>query len=377
MKKIIYFEDVFGWAGIETFMTNVIQYIDSDKYKIEFVIIDKRTNHYDELLEKNGVEVNVILKKEVKDPVKRLMEGLKEFDKYLKNNYDGDAIHFNISNSIDMLYVYLAKKNGIKIRIAHSHNSFAKSHSRKVAHYLLKPFLCKMPSDYMACSEKAAQWLFDKTIVNEKKYYMDRNAIDTKRYLYNTNVRNRVREENNIADNIVFGHVGRFNLQKNHRFLIDIFEQIVQIESKAVLILIGEGELRNEIEEYIEKKQLSNKIRFLGAISNVEDWLQAMDAMILPSLYEGLPFVLVESQTASLPAIVSDTITNEVNISKYIHYESLESGAETWAKRAIELLSIERKCNIEVMSKSGFDINSMVNELCNIYDEIFKKYGDI
>lgn len=370
MKKIIYFEDVFGWAGIETFMTNVVQNIDPLKYKIEFVIIDKKTDHYDDLLKENNIKVNVILNNSVRNPIIRLKEGIKGFNEYLKKEYDGDAIHFNISNSIDMIYVYLAKKNGVTIRIAHSHNSFAKSRSRKIAHFALKPFLCNMPSHYMACSEKAAKWLFSKKIAKEKKYYMIKNAIDSKRYLYNPAVRNTVRDKFGISDKVIFGHVGRFNTQKNHKFLIDIFNEIQKVESRAILILIGEGELRSEVEDYVDKKNLTEKVRFLGAVSNVEKWLQAMDVMILPSLYEGLPFVLVESQAASLPAIVSDTITDEVKISEYVQYEALESGEKKWAEKAIALVNFERKTNYEVMLKSGFDISLMISNLTDIYDKI-------
>lgn len=370
MRKIVYFEDVFGWAGIETFMTNVVQNIDPLKYKIEFVIIDKKTEHYDELLRQNNIKVNVILNDGAKNPIIRLKEGIRGFDEYLKKTYDGDAIHFNISNSIDMIYVYLAKKNGVTVRIAHSHNSFAKSQSRKIVHFVLKPFLSNMPSHYMSCSEKAAKWLFSKKIVEEKKYYMIKNAIETKRYLYNPAVRNIIRDKFDITNNVVFGHVGRFNIQKNHKFLIDIFAEIQKKESRAILILIGEGELRPEVEEYVEKMHLKEKVKFLGAVSNVEEWLQAIDVMILPSLYEGLPFVLVESQAASLPAIVSDTITEEVKVSEYVQYEALESGEKKWAEKAIALANFERKTNYEAMLKSGFDISSMISNLTDIYDEI-------
>lgn len=370
MKKIIYFEDVFGWAGIETFMTNVVQNIDNNKYRIEFMLIEKRTNHYDEFLKRNNVKVNVVLNCKAKNPIIRLIKGLYGFNMYLKNHYDADAIHFNISNSVDMIYVYLAKKNGVKIRIAHSHNSFAKSRSRKMLHFFLRPIFISTPSHYMSCSKKAAQWLFGKNIARDEKYYMIKNAIDTKKYLYDYNKKIKIRNKYNLKGVSVFGHVGRFNVQKNHKFLIDIFEQILMIKPNSVLLLIGEGELKQEIENYVKIKKMKEQVRFLGTVSNVDEILSAIDVMILPSLYEGLPFVLVESQAASLPAIVSNTITKEVCVSKYIQYESLDSSPNQWAKNAVELLKCKRTSNYDVMVKNGFDISSMIHELSNIYDKI-------
>ena len=370
MKKIIYFEDVFGWAGIETFMTNVVQNIDPLKYKIEFVIIDKKTDHYDDLLKKNDIKVNVILNNSARNPIIRLKEGIKGFNEYLKKEYDGDAIHFNISNSIDMLYVVIAKKCGIKYRIAHSHNSFATSNVKTIAHYLLKPIVRNASTHYFACSDKAAKWLFSKDVYQKKQYYLIKNAIDTERYKYNSMERESLRHQYGLEGKFIVGHVGRFNEQKNHKYLIDIYEKIYQLNKNAILVLIGEGELRKEIEKYVKEKSLTDKVIFWGSSSEVYKLLWMMDVFVLPSLYEGLPFVLVESQAASLPSVVSDTITKEVNISKYISYIKLESNPEIWANEIIKNARVKREDNSKALIDSGFDLKTMIERLCEIYLKI-------
>lgn len=372
MKKIVYFEDVFGWAGIETFMTNVVKYIDRDKYNIDFVLINKITDHYDEMFKEYNVNVVTILPNRIENPFDRLKAGLHGFKEYLKHDYDGDAIHFNISNSIDMLYVRIARKYGVKVCIAHSHNSSAKSKSRYFAHYFLKPFVQNTPSDYLACSHKAAKWLYSKKIADSNGYYLIKNAIDTSQYLYDQQKRNVLRDKYNLNNRPVFIHVGRFNTQKNHKFLIDIFEKIYEFKPNAILILAGEGELKEEIEEYVKSKNLDKAVKFLGAIDNVNEMLLAADVFILPSLYEGLPFVLVESQAASIPAIVSDSITDEVVFSDYINFKSLKNSVEDWAKAAIDLLDCKRELDLDSIQKSGFDMKTMITDLTAIYDKILE-----
>jgi len=370
-KNILYFEDVFGWGGIETFMSNVFMYMDKNKVNISLVVVTKITNHFDKLLSEQNINTTVLLEGEQNNPVHRVRHGLVAFKKYLENKKnDIDAIHFNISNSVDMLYVMVAKKCGIKYRIVHSHNSFATSNVKTIAHYVLKPIVKKAPTHYFACSDKAAKWLFGKNIYQEKKYYLIKNAVNTEHYKYNSVERANLRHQYGLEGKFIVGHVGRFNEQKNHKYLIDIYEKIYQLNKNAILILIGEGELRKEIEKYVKEKSLTDKVIFWGSSSEVYKLLWMMDIFVLPSLYEGLPFVLVESQAASLASVVSDTITKEVNISKYISYVKLESNPEIWANEIIKNARVKREDNSKALIDSGFDLKTMIERLCEIYLKI-------
>lgn len=370
-KNILYFEDVFGWGGIETFMSNVFMHMDKNKINISLVVVTKITNHFDKLLDQYNINMTVLLDGEQSNPIYRVRHGLVAFKMYLQNKKDDiDAIHFNISNSVDMLYVMVAKKCGIKYRIVHSHNSFATSNVKTIAHYVLKPIVKRAPTHYFACSDKAAKWLFGKNIYQEKKYYLIKNAVNTEHYKYNSVERANLRHQYGLEGKFIVGHVGRFNEQKNHKYLIDIYEEVYKLNKDAILVLIGEGELRKEIEKYVKEKSLTDKVIFWGSSSEVYKLLWMMDVFVLPSLYEGLPFVLVESQAASLPSVVSDTITKEVNISKYISYVKLESNPEIWANEIIQNAKIKREDDSKALIDSGFDLKTMVDRLCEIYSKI-------
>ena len=191
---------------------------------------------------------------------------------------------------------------------------------------------------------------------NRKSSGMHRWGAHAVSYTHLSMERESLRHQYGLEGKFIVGHVGRFNEQKNHKYLIDIYEKIYQLNKNAILVLIGEGELRKEIEKYVKEKSLTDKVIFWGSSSEVYKLLWMMDVFVLPSLYEGLPFVLVESQAASLPSVVSDTITKEVNISKYISYIKLESNPEIWANEIIKNARVKREDNSKALIDSGLDV---------------------
>lgn len=365
-KTILYFVEVFGWGGIETFVSNVCSRLDKGKYNIRIVAINKISDHFDSMLDELGIIMDVLVPTRYESPFIRFSKGLKPFYRYIRQ-YKDAIVHFNVSNSVDLLYVLIAKRRGIKNRIVHCHNSNATNNVKKFAHYFLKLSLAENGSCNMACSAKAAKWLFSNKTYKNGDYIRLHNAINTKDYIFDESLRKRMRTEFGWCERFVVGHIGRFNTQKNHRFLIDIFEEIVRINEKAILVLIGEGALEEETRSYVYEKNLENYVMFFGMTSDIRSVLQAMDVFLLPSLYEGLPFVLVETQSASLPALVSDTITDEVNITEYITYYSLKCTAREWAEKTLEIAAIPRKVSTERLVSGGFDLSTMVRELDEIY----------
>ena len=365
-KEIIYFVDIFGWGGIETFICNICSGLDSDKFSIKIVAINKITDHFDALLESLNVELEVLVQERLTDPLKRFFYGLKIFKKYVSRLND-PIMHFNVSNAVDLLYVEIAKKNSITTRIVHCHNSDATNTFKKIAHYTLKPFLCNNATCKMACSDKAAKWLFSKKSFMARDYLLVRNSIPVNDYLFDANIRKEIRLREGWDEKFVIGHIGRFNVQKNHKALISIFEQIHILRSDSYLVLIGEGSLEEEIRQLVKDKNMCDCVCFYGMTFEVNKILQGMDLFILPSLYEGLPFVLVESQAASLPTLASDSITKEVIISDYIKYCSLNAQHIEWAKMAIELGQMRRVDNMDHIIRSGFGLDTTVQELEKIY----------
>lgn len=368
-RTIIYFVEVFGWGGIETFVSNVCNRLDKNKYNIKIVTVNKISDHFDQILSEQGIELEVLVPKRIVNPMKRFARGLKPFDEYIRQQSDA-IVHFNVSNAVDMLYVIIAKNRDVKIRIVHSHNSCATSSMKKIAHYFFKMFLAEIGTVNMACSGKAAKWLFSKKAYKNENYVLVKNAIHAVDYIFDKEKRKQKRQELGWDDKFVVGHIGRFNAQKNHRFLIDIFGELARLSEQAILVLVGEGALEKEIREYVREKNLDDRVVFFGMTSGVCTILQAMDIFLLPSLYEGLPFVLVESQAASLPALVSDVITEDVDISEYITYYSLECSAKEWAQKAMEIAATPRISCAERMIESGFDLSAMVKKLDEIYSEL-------
>lgn len=373
------FEDKFGLGGIETFITNVCSKIDRNTFNVEVVVVNKITSQYDELFKKLGINLVVLVPEIELNPLKRFQKGLVAFKKYLSEKSKiTSIIHFNISDSIDLLYVEIAKKYGIKIRIAHSHNSSATSKLKAIAHKSGKIFLSSAPNYYFACSKKAAKWLFSKDVYQKKKYFYIKNAIDTSDYQFNLSKRKEIRTKLGWQNKLVLAEVGRFNLQKNHLFLLKIFKDIVHIKQNAILVLVGEkNEMFEEINQEVKKLGLQDKVIFWGKSKHVAELLQAFDVFMLPSLYEGLPFVLVESQASALPSLVSDTVTKEVELTKYVKYLSLKKSPKVWAKEAIKISSFKRNDTTDNIKKNGYDLDTMINNLEKLYLKFYRdeNYG--
>ena len=204
-------------------------------------------------------------------------------------------------NSAVMLYPLIAAKiSNVKVIIAHSHNASSdKGILKKMLHNINKNFIPLFANHFFACSNKAGKWFYSKKIMNSKNYFVINNCIDIDKFKFNYETRNNKRKELHLKnENIVVGHVGRFNKQKNHTFLIDIFNEAYKENDKLRLVMVGIGPLMNKIKKKVIQLNLSDAVLFLGQRSDVNELMQAMDIFILPSLYEGLPLVGVEAQTS-------------------------------------------------------------------------------
>lgn len=374
MINLVFFEDVFGWGGIETFIVNACTRLDPAEYNISIVAINKITDRFDQDLEKSGIKFVELVHDRYDNPIKRFKKGLSAFDKYLRDNHP-EIMHFNLSDSIDLLYVNIAKKHGVGIRILHSHNSFANAKWKIAVHYIGKVFFSNGATDYIACSRKAAKWLFPLKIYDNNDYILMHNAIPSELYVYDGEVRKKIRAEYNLSDKFVVGHVGRFNQQKNHIYLLNVFKEIKKIKNNAVLMLFGEGELIEEVQKYAHENSIDDVI-FAGMSDQIPSLLQAFDVFILPSFYEGLPFVLVESQAASLPSVASDTITKEVKITPYLQYMSLNKSPKKWAEVAINNAKMKRKSTQELIIQSGFDVDETIKQLDKLYKTLMSRKQD-
>lgn len=222
--------------------------------------------------------------------------------------------------SIEMLAGLLG---GCKKRIAHSHNTKC---SHEKIDRMLRPVFDVLYTDALACGQKAGKWLF-----GEKEFKILRNGRNIEKYSFDFKTREEMQRKLKIQNKLIIGHVGGFFEQKNHTFLLEIFREIYKLESNSYFVLIGDGPLKNEIEELASN--MGNVIRFIGTVDDVENYLQAMDGMLLPSLFEGLPLVTLEWQINGLPCLLADTVTKECAVTNTVQFESLERTPAVWAKK--------------------------------------------
>ena len=218
-----------------------------------------------------------------------------------------------------------------------------------------------------ACGQDAGRWMFGK-----RKFTIIPNGRNLKKYEYDTEKRIEYRNKLGIlSDALVIGHVGRFNRQKNHEYLVRVFSEVYKKNRNSYLVLVGTGEKVEEIKILVKKLELGKNVIFTGVIENVSDYLSAFDVMLLPSLYEGLPLVVIEWQIAGLPCIVSDTVTKECAITSLVKFESIKKKPEVWANDIRNLTLQNRNDSKEAIFKeikmTGYDIESGAEKLKNLY----------
>ena len=269
-------------GGVESVVMNYYKNIDRNRIQFHFLCDEDSTDIPYEEIEKLGGKVIVI------PPYQKLFEYQKELYRIFKeNNYK--IVHSHI-NALSVFALRIAKKAGVPIRIAHSHSTSNKKEWKKnILKMILRPFSKLYANKYFACTEYSGKWLFGKKVVERKELNVINNAIDLKKFEFNKNTREDLRKKLGIKEDVlVIGHVGRFMKQKNHEFLIDVFEKAIKQDDNIYLILVGQGPLEDKIKEMVKEKGIEDKILFLGQRNDVNKLYQAMDIFVLPSLYEGL-----------------------------------------------------------------------------------------
>lgn len=275
-----------------------------------------------------------------------------------------DIVHVHGSSAIMSIELVAAKLAGCKVRIAHSHNTTCENQR---IDKILRPIFNRSYTTAFACGQDAGRWMFGK-----RDFTIIPNGRNLKRYEYDIERRSEYRNRLGISsDALVIGHVGRFNRQKNHEYMIRIFSEVYKEERNSYLVLVGTGEKVDEIRKLVRKLKLEKNVIFTGVIENISDYLSAFDVMLLPSLYEGLPLVVIEWQIAGLPCIVSDTITKECKITPLVKFKSIEKEAEAWANDIRNLALQDRNDNKNVIfnkiKMAGYDIESGAEKLKQMY----------
>ena len=354
-------------GGVEAVVMNYYRNIDKSKIQFDFICDDDSTNiPYDEI-EALGGKVILI------PPYQNVFKYQKKLKRVLKEgNYQ--IVHSHI-NTLSVFSLFAAKCAKVPVRIAHSHSTTNKKEWKKnLLKILLRPFVKLFATDYMACTEHAGRWMFGNKKFDKGNVYLLNNAIDLEKFKYNKNIRKRIREELRIPnDTYVIGHIGRFVEQKNHRFLLDIFNHYQKSNDNCILLLIGQGPLVHEMKEIVKKYNIENKVLFLGQKENVNDYYNSFDLFLFPSLYEGLGMVMVEAQVNGLICLASSEVPKNAAVLNAVKFNDLNDSINNWCN-IIENFNTKYNRNIldESFCKAGYSITIEASKLLDKYLELIK-----
>ena len=354
VKRLLCIVSSMDRGGAETFLMKVYRTLDKTKYQMDFCV--NKAGAYDEEIKKMGGKVFIIPPKS-KHPLKSFF-GLKKIIK--ENKYQ--SVLRTSQQSLAALDLLVAKTGGAKKLIYRSSNAgvtggfFSRFFNR------LFGFLPRIiPNVKLAPSTEAAEFVFGRKAVKNGKVQIIHNGLDYNVFKFDIEKRNKIRKKLQLEDKTIIGHVGRFNVQKNHEFLIDIFNEIHKKDNNTHLLLIGKGELEEKIKDKIQLLGLNDFVTIMPPVSNVNEYYMAMDALVFPSLFEGMPNVIIEAQATGLPCVLSDTITKEANISEKLTYLSLKESCIQWANSCINIIKTGRKYSKEAFVKNGYDISKNIN----------------
>lgn len=358
-------------GGVEAVTINYYRNIDKNKVQLDFICDEDSTNIPYEEIEKMGGKVIII------PSYSKPFKYHKALKRVLKEgNYK--IIHSNI-NTLSVFSLFAAKCAGVPVRIAHSHSTTNKKEKKKnLMKQVLRPFSKVFATDYMCCSELAGRWLFGNKEYDKGNVYLLNNAIDLDKFKYNESLRKKKRKEFGIKDNtLVIGHIGRFVAQKNHDFLIDIFNEIHKKNNNSILLLAGQGPLMEDIKNKVKELNLEDSVKFLGQRNDANELYQAFDVFLLPSLYEGLPVVGVEAQASGLLCYLSDDMTKETKVLDITKFMSLNNTPEEWADNILDdVKKYKRIDTSKEMTAKNFNIKEEAKKLEEYYLNLYNKGGE-
>lgn len=349
-------------GGLETMLMNYYRNIDRTQVQFDFLTHRPYDGDYGEEIQQMG---GTIYHLPVLNPFSFSYK--KELGDFFDNHPEYQIIHVH-QDCLSSVILKIAKKHGIKVRIAHSHNASQDKDLKYPIKMFYRRFISKYATELMACSQSAGNWMFCGA-----SFRILNNAICTADYRYDYEKRQRIRTEFSLNKNeLIVGHVGRFSPQKNHEFLIDIFYQVKVQYPNSKLLLVGDdrGELADKIKCKVAELNLKDAIIFAGLHSDVADLMQAMDVFVFPSKYEGFGIAIIEAQSAGLPCVISDTIPSECIKTELVQQINLASSANEWARIVVKKgKETARRDTTELIKKAGFDIAENAKWLQQYYLE--------
>lgn len=357
MKKLLCIVSGMNTGGAETFLMKIYRELDRTKFQMDFCVTNDGNGYYDDEIQSLGGKIHHAVAKS-KNPIVSFVSIMK-----IVKSGDYKYVMRISQHSLSAFELLAAKFAGAKVLVFRSSNSKTKNAGIELFLHKLFNFLPKLIATVkLAPSTPAAEHVFGKKSIEKNQVILLNNAIPTDSFVFDQEKRDKTRIELGIESSFVIGHIGRFSHQKNHEFLINIFSEVNSKIQNAKLLLIGTGEKLDEIKILVNKLKIEDNVIFLGVRSDIPDLLMAMDLFVFPSFYEGMPNTVIEAQATGLHCIVSDSITNEVNITNLVDFYSLNEGVFKWTEEIIKYSQnrVERTNMKEQFVNKGYDISNCV-----------------
>lgn len=359
MKRILCIVGSMDVGGAETFLMKIYRALNKNEYQMDFCVAKKEKGFYEDEIRKKGGRIYRITPK-----TRNAWKNFNDIRKIVKNNQYKNVIRIS-QNSLSSLELLAARMGGAKkVAFRSSNSSVYGNKKEKFIHHLFRPFANLISNIKIAPSREAGKFMFGRS-----KFAIIKNGLCVDDYVFSEKDRKKYRNEFSASEKtFVIGHVGRFNKQKNHKFLIDVFEKYHNKNHDSVLWLFGEGELKDDIEEYIKAKKLEKNVKFMGVRKDIDRIYSAIDCFVFPSLFEGMPNAVIEAQAAGLPCVISDSITRDCNVTKDVKFLAFDNNLSEWAASIVKNSNSSRKMKAAQLKKVGYDIDSVKD---NFLDAIF------
>ena len=361
---------IMNRGGAETMIMNLYRSIDKTKVQFDFVVHTNDKGMFDDEIEELGGTIYHCPRYVIKNH----FEYKSWWNNFLKkHSREYVAIHGHIGSTAS-IYLSIAKKYRL-YAIAHSHSAGRVIGLKDIIYKVMSYSTRNIADYFFGCSELAGIKRYGKRVANNPNIFsVLNNAINVDNYTYNNEIRRKIREELLInEDQLVIGHIGRFDKAKNQAYLVNIFEKLHKIDENAKLVLVGTGENVEAIKKQIRELNLESSVILTGVRSDVCELLQASDVFVFPSIYEGLPVTVIEAQASGLKCLLSDTISKEVDITGLVEYMSLNKSASEWAEKILSMLPYDRVDTSSKIVQSGYDIKATAKELTEFYLNIQEK----
>lgn len=338
-------------GGVESYITNLCGQI-KDNFEIILSLPKMRIDGVDWIRPKNRHNI---------------FKYYSFWTKFFKQNHF-DALYYNTCDIVSIDMLKFAKDAKIPIRIIHSHNAgnqMAIQKKMNICHRIIEQYNKKHIEEYathlLACSEKAGEWMF-----GQKSFNVIKNGILLSKYAFSLENRIKLRNKYGYTDEKIVGIIGRLDYQKNPFFAVNVLEKWIAEASNISAVFIGEGQLKESVEQEVEQRGLSHRIKFIGGVNNINEWMSTIDCLLLPSLFEGLPFVLVEAQAAGLRCVVSSAVSSEANITGLVEFVGLQEDLSIWVQKIEKQIALGREDVTQKMIAAGYSIADSAKKIIDI-----------